>query len=59
MAAKSFIGKNIPREDRKITFKGTFHMKNFYQWLHDWILEEGFVADNGAGGEQWETFYFI
>ncbi len=33
-----------------------FHLKNLYQFMHLWLLENGFVSKDGDK-DKWETFY--
>ena len=55
--AKGFYN-NIKLQKLKITYKGAFNFKNLYKYMHNWLVDEGFVDDNNFGEDMWETFYW-
>ena len=58
-ASKKDINKKIKREKLKITYKGVFDLKKLYEFLHSWLVEEGFKADDlPCGGDMYETYYW-
>ncbi len=53
------IHKVIKRERVEVIYKGVFELKKYYQFLHDWLLEEGFeAADHPSAADQFESFYW-
>ncbi len=58
-APKKGIHQSIKREKLKVTYKGAFDLKKLYTFLHDWLGDEGFVADGlASGGDMYETYYW-
>lgn len=55
---KPILTDPIDPKSFTVIYKGAFHFKNFYQFLHDWIAEEGYVDTCGAGKDLWEAFYW-
>lgn len=47
---------NILVSQLEIENEDTFHMKNLYKLIHDWLVEEGFSTIFG-GDDHYETFY--
>lgn len=54
--ANKGITKTIKREKLAVTYKGVFDLKNFYEFLHDWVEANGFGSASGGG--TWESFYW-
>ena len=63
MGANGLSNGPIKRKTLKVTYKGAFDLKKLYQFLQEWLLDEGFSADQSkyyapASGKMWETFYW-
>ena len=41
-----------------ITYREKFDMKGLYELMKDWLLEEGFVDENGDNKDSFETYYW-
>ena len=56
--------KEISRPGCRITYKAVFDFKKLYEFLHDWLLEEGYVVDGppyyapSNTKDMFETYYW-
>ena len=59
MGKKTTVRKELGLNSLAVTYKGVFHLKNMYEFLHNWIQDEGFEADETTcGKDNFETFYW-
>lgn len=63
MTLRETLAKKELKEVRKfdvltVIYRDIFHMKDLYEMMHEWVLEEGFTDDNGDGKDAFETFYW-
>ena len=61
MAQQKTINKHIKLKNSKsaITYKGVFDLKKLYEFLHDWLFDEGFVAaEKHVSSDDFESFYW-
>ncbi len=43
----------------RVKFKDVFGLKDFYEFLHEWLLEHEWHDDEeGVGSDHWETYHF-
>jgi hypothetical protein len=45
-------------EKLTIIYKDLFDMKGLYEIMKEWMVEEGFVDENGDGKDAFETYYW-
>jgi len=56
---------NVPSEMKiavfnkplRIKYSDIFDMKEFYDLLHEWLMEQNWKSYDGKDDEQWETYY--
>ncbi len=59
MGNSNEIHDKIKLEGSTITYKGVFDMKKLYEFLHDWLLDNGFEAPDGhVSSDDFERFYW-
>ncbi len=59
MASGRTISKEIPITGGAITYKGVFDMKKLYEFLHDWLYDEGFRSQDGhCSPNDFERFFW-
>jgi len=50
-------GRDILVAKYEIEKEDVFHVKNLYEWMHEWLVEQGWSDTDPVGGENFEHYY--